>query len=129
VVAAGGMNSCVGSNCGAGVIGEAGLGFTYEINDNFLLRSDVRYRYNNNLNNHMQPGTDEFHDRTVNVGFVIPFGDKPKSATKTETLVATNADCSKLDKDADGVNDCLDRFSGTPKGSKVDPNGCLTGII
>jgi OOP family OmpA-OmpF porin len=129
VIAAGGMNSCVGSNCGAGVIGEAGLGFTYELNDNFLLRSDVRYRYNNNLDYHVQPGTDQFNDMTVNVGFVIPFGDKPKSVTKTETVIAQNVDCSTLDEDADGVNDCLDRCPGTPIGSKVDANGCLTSII
>jgi OOP family OmpA-OmpF porin len=129
VVAAGGMNSCVGANCDAGVIGEAGLGFTYELNDNFLLRSDVRYRYNNNLNKHVQPGTDQFHDMTVNVGFVIPFGDKPKAEVKTEAPIAAIADCSTLDEDGDGVNDCLDRCPGTPKGSKVDANGCLISFI
>ena len=80
VVGAGGMNTCASANCGASVIGEAGVGFTYELHDNFLLRSDVRYRYNNNLNAQVQPGTDEFHDMVVNVGFVVPFGDKPKPA-------------------------------------------------
>ncbi|HEY8160582.1 MAG TPA: outer membrane beta-barrel protein, partial [Methylobacter sp.] len=72
VVAAGGMNTCASANCGATVIGEAGVGFTYELHDNFLVRSDVRYRYNNNLNAQVQPGTDEFHDMVVNLGFVIP---------------------------------------------------------
>lgn len=129
VVAAGGMNTCASANCGAGFIGEAGVGFTYELHDNLLLRSDVRYRYNNNLNAQVQPGTDEFHDMTVNVGFVIPFGDKPKSVARSEAPVAAIADCSTLDEDADGVNDCLDRCPGTLKGSKVDANGCLTSII
>jgi OOP family OmpA-OmpF porin len=135
VVATGGMNTCVGSHCGAGVIGEAGVGFTYELNDNFLLRSDVRYRYNNNLNNHVQPGTDQFNDMTVNVGFVIPFGDKPKAVVKNEAPItsvapgAAIADCSTLDADADGVNDCLDRCPGTPKGSKIDNNGCPVRLV
>ncbi|MGZ4970916.1 MAG: OmpA family protein [Methylobacter sp.] len=133
VIAAGGMNSCASANCGAGVIGEAGAGFTYELHDNFLLRSDVRYRYNNNLNAHVQPGTDEFHDMTVNVGFVIPFGDKPKAVTKSEPPIAAApaaiADCSTLDADADGVNDCLDRCPGTVKGSKIDNSGCPVRLV
>jgi len=134
VVGLGGMNSCASANCGAGFIGEAGAGFTYELHDNFLLRSDVRYRYNNNLNAQVQPGTDEFHDMTVNVGFVIPFGDKPKSVARSEAPIAAApvaavADCSTLDADADGVNDCLDQCPGTIKGSKIDNKGCPVKLV
>ncbi|MDO9142447.1 MAG: OmpA family protein [Methylobacter sp.] len=132
VVGLGGMNSCASANCGAGIIGEAGAGFTYELHDNFLLRSDVRYRYNNNFNAHVQPGTDEFHDMTVNVGFVIPFGDKPRAAEKYEAPIvqaAQPADCSTLDSDADGVNDCLDLCPGSIQGSHVDANGCLVSLV
>ncbi len=134
VIGLGGLNTCASANCGAGFIGEAGLGFTYELHDNFLIRSDVRYRYNNNLNAHVQPGTDEFHDMTVNVGFVIPFGDKPKSVTKSASTIVGEpvpraVDCSTLDSDADGVNDCLDKCLGTIKGSTVDANGCAVRLI
>lgn len=131
VVGAGGMNTCASANCGVGFIGEAGAGFTYELHDNFLLRSDVRYRYNNNLNAHVQPGTDEFHDMTVNVGFVIPFGDKPKPAAKSEApiAVASVASCSTLDADSDGISDCLDQCPGTIKGTKVDNKGCPVRLV
>ena len=131
VIGAGGMNSCASANCGASVIGEAGAGFSYELHDNFLLRSDVRYRYNNNLNAQVQPGTDEFHDMTVNVGFVVPFGDKPKPVVRTElpVAVAPARDCSTQDADADGVNDCLDRCPGTIKGSKIDNSGCPVRLV
>ncbi|MDO9169710.1 MAG: OmpA family protein [Methylobacter sp.] len=131
VIGLGGMNSCASANCGAGIIGEAGAGFTYELHDNFLLRSDVRYRYNNNLNAHVQPGTDEFHDMTVNVGFVIPFGDKPKPAEKYEApvAVAAVADCSTLDSDADGVNNCLDLCPDTLKDTTVDHTGCPVKLV
>lgn len=133
VIGAGGMNACASANCGIGVIGEAGLGFTYELSDNFLIRSDVRYRYNNNLNAHVQPGTDEFHDMTVNLGFVIPFGDKPQAAAQIAPpipeAVAPVIDCSALDTDADGVNDCLDQCSGSIYGSKVDINGCAIRLV
>lgn len=134
VIGLGGMNSCVSANCGAGIIGEAGVGFSYELHDNLSIRSDVRYRYNNNLNAHIQPGTDEFHDMVVNVGFVIPFGPKPGAkvevaeAEPVQPVIAPAPapaqDCSALDSDADGVNDCNDQCPSTISGSEVDPQGC-----
>ncbi|NJA06283.1 OmpA family protein [Methylococcaceae bacterium WWC4] len=136
VVGLGGMNTCASANCGIGFIGEAGVGASYEVNDHLLIRSDVRYRYNNNLNAQVQPGTDEFHDMTVNLGVVIPFGDKPKYAAKTDTraapapfAVAPKPDCSTLDSDGDGVNDCLDKCPGTIKGAIVDAKGCAVRLI
>jgi len=128
VLGLGAMNSSTNSDSGIGFIGEAGVGFTYELHDNFLLRSDVRYRYNNNFNANLQPGTDEFHDMTVNVGFVVPLGAKPKAAPKLEmpvaAAVAPAASCSTLDSDADGINDCDDACAGTITGAKVDVHGC-----
>jgi len=122
VVAAGGMNSCVGGKCGAGVIGEAGLGLTYEVADNFLLRGDVRYRYNNNMNNHVQTGATEFNDMTVNLGFVIPFGDKPqhvaRSEPRPEPIVTAPA--------PPPVDPCHGRHF---KSSKLDANGCPVKIV
>ncbi|SJM89561.1 OmpA/MotB domain protein [Crenothrix polyspora] len=122
VLAAGAMNSYVGGNSGVGVIGEAGLGFTYELHDNFLIRSDVRYRYNNNLNAQLISGTDEFHDMTVNVGFVVPLGPKPGAPVVEPPT--PEPDCSTLDSDSDGVNDCLDKCPGTINGSQIDDQGC-----
>ncbi len=128
VLAAGGMNSCVSANCGASVIGEAGLGFTYELADNLLFRTDARYRYTNDLNSHINPRGDEFHDLVVNAGFVIPFGEKPRAvvpaAPTPEVAPAPVADCSTQDADSDGVNDCNDQCPGTISGTQVDSQGC-----
>ena len=33
-------------------------------------------------------------------------------------------DCSKLDSDGDGVNDCNDKCPNTPKGARVNADGC-----
>ncbi|WP_150047971.1 OmpA family protein [Methylomonas rhizoryzae] len=132
VLGLGGMNTCASANCGVGFIGEAGAGASYEVNEHLLIRSDVRYRYNNNLNAQVQAGTDEFHDMTVNLGVVIPFGDKPKYVAKSETRMPpapVKMDCSKLDADADGVNDCLDTCPGTVKGALVDSKGCAVRLI
>jgi OOP family OmpA-OmpF porin len=124
VIALGGMNSNVNGNSGIGIIGEAGAGFTYEILDNLLFRSDVRYRYNNNFNAHLTAnGTDEYHDMIVNVGFVVPLGPKPQAAAPEPV-----EDCSTKDSDADGVNDCIDQCPGTMAGSKVDASGCALQV-
>ncbi|WP_241674367.1 OmpA family protein [Candidatus Methylobacter oryzae] len=132
VIGGGAMNSCASANCGIGAIGEAGAGFTYEVHDNFLLRSDVRYRYNNNFNAHVQPGKDEFHDMVVNVGFVIPFGDKPRPPARTEPPVAAAAPApSRVDRDSDGdgVLDSVDQCPGTMRGARVDNTGCPVRLV
>jgi OmpA-OmpF porin, OOP family len=136
VIGAGGMNSCVGGNCAAGFIGEAGLGFTYELHENLLFRSDLRYRYNNNIDTHVQPGTTDFNDMVVNAGFEIPFGAKPRSAPvkfdptpAPKPVTPPPADCSTMDSDHDGVNNCVDKCSDTPKGAKVDKYGCPLKLI
>jgi OOP family OmpA-OmpF porin len=137
VVSAGGMDTCLGPKCGTGLIGELGMGFSYELHDNLQVRSDVRYRYNHNLNANLQAGTNEFSDLIVNVGFVIPFGDKPKPAilkVETPAPVASTphpavTDCSTLDSDQDGVNNCADKCPDTVKDSKVDNVGCPIRLI
>ncbi|WP_404360921.1 OmpA family protein [Methylotuvimicrobium sp. KM1] len=130
VAGIGGMNTSVPGDSAASITGEGGVGFTYELHDNFLLRSDVRYRYNNNFNANLRPGTEEYHDMTVNVGFVIPFGEKPRAAITPVKFEPEPAapDCSTLDSDGDGVNDCLDKCPGTISGSKVDAQGCPISI-
>ncbi len=133
VIGIGGMNTALaGTAEAASFIGEAGAGFTYELHDNFLVRSDIRYRYNNNFDTTFGRNTDEFHDMTVNVGFVVPLGAKP-AAAKFEMPMPTPMpkpiepaapDCSMLDSDTDGVNNCEDRCPSTLRGSKVDSQGC-----
>ncbi len=133
VIGLGGMNTSHNHRNAAGFIGEAGAGLTYEIFDNLLVRSDVRYRYNNNLNNSLQTGPTEFNDMVVNLGFVVPFGDKPKAtvvkapapAVIPAPVVAAKAiDCSTLDTDHDGVNNCNDQCPDTLPGVKVSIAGC-----
>jgi OOP family OmpA-OmpF porin len=133
VVSVGGMDTRLNKNNAIGFIAEAGLGLTYEVSDNFLLRTDVRYRYNNNQTR-VQAGTTDFDDMTVNVGFVIPFGAKPTYVAQAEapivdTPVAVVPDCSTLDDDRDGVNNCVDRCLRTPEGSTVDNAGCPVKLI
>lgn len=106
----------------ASFIFETGLGATYEIADNFLLRADVRYRLDTAASS-MTRNTSVFNDLVVNAGFEIPFGDKPQRSAPVAVAPA-KAECSTRDSDNDGVNDCDDKCPGTAKGTKVDEFGC-----
>lgn len=126
VAAAGGVNTSARSpgvsNSYADFIFETGLGTTVELADNFLLRGDVRYRLTAPVGNYA-PNNDVLNDMVVNLGFVIPFGDKPKP--QLEPVAAAPVDeCSTRDTDHDGVNDCDDKCPGTASGTKVDDQGC-----
>ncbi len=138
VVGVGGATTSTPNGDKTGFIGEAGVGATYEICDGFFLRSDVRYRYNNNFSNNNSnifannSNSSDFNEMVVNVGFVIPLGEKVEKPTPqrieqpavvrpTPTPVA---DCSTKDDDHDGVNNCLDQCAGTIAGAKVDAHGC-----
>ena len=127
VIGVGGMNTSFEGRSNAAFIGEAGAGFTYELLDNLLIRSDVRYRY---VNDHDSlPKVNQFHDMVVNLGFVVPIGAKPQGeqVAALEPRVA-NLECANSDSDHDGVNDCDDKCPGTLAGSKVDAMGCPVRI-
>ncbi len=133
VIAVGGMDTRFNKNNSIGFLAEGGLGLSYEVSNNFLLRSDVRYRYNNNQD-HVQSGTTEFGDMVINVGFVIPFGAKPSYVAQTEApvvaaAVAATPDCSTLDDDHDGINNCVDQCPTTPANSQVDRSGCPVKLV
>jgi len=138
VLGVGGLSTTIAGRNAASLIVEPGAGLTYELTDNFLLRSDVRYRYNNS--EVLFPGRkahaqNEFDDFVVNLGFVIPFGAKPMPAkfefapaAVAPKTVVKEIDCTQLDDDRDGVTNCLDKCPGTISRSKVDQNGCPVSL-
>ncbi|MFZ2726639.1 MAG: OmpA family protein [Methylococcaceae bacterium] len=140
VVGLGGMQGGypAGNGYDALFTAEAGAGFNYELNDRLSFRSDVRYRYGDNFSDK----TGALNDMLVNVGFVVPIGQKPKAVQPPpmpiEVPVRAQAepiiDCATLDSDGDGVNDCLDKCPGTLPGSKCKSDGCpisleLKGVL
>lgn len=126
VVGLGGMDTSFAKKSSASVLGEAGLGATYEIFDNLSVRGDVRYRYSFEGDAGAYANEKQFHDMLVNVGFVVPLGQKaqPISTPVTPVAAAPVDNCSTRDTDRDGVNDCEDRCPGTMRSAKVDDQGC-----
>jgi OOP family OmpA-OmpF porin len=131
VIGAGAMNNWVPGASALSVIGEAGVGVTYELLDNLLLRTDVRYRYANDFHADLHSQANQHHEMVVNAGVVIPFGEKPKAAVKVEEPVPVPKaiDCSTLDDDNDSVNNCEDKCPKTPAGKKVDATGCQVIVL
>jgi OOP family OmpA-OmpF porin len=141
VLGVGGMNTSTRVHNTPGSIGaqnssfifEVGVGATYELADNFLLRGDVRYRGNvlpddidvnvNGVERTVQANNDVLNDLVVNLGFVIPLGEKPQALVEAPAPTPVD-DCASRDTDRDGVNDCDDKCPGTMKDSKVDDQGC-----
>ena len=101
---------------------EVGTGLSWELGDNFLLRGDVRYRGDTAPGQVKQSEVALANDLLVNLGFVVPLGDKPEAAAAP----LASDDCAARDTDADGVNDCDDKCPGTAGNTKVDDQGCPT---
>jgi OOP family OmpA-OmpF porin len=93
VAAIGGMNTSSrfpgygGGYSEPSFIFETGLGATYTLAGNFLLRADLRYRLDTlpvtaGSTTHaafypVYPNDELLHDLVLNIGFVVPFGDQP----------------------------------------------------
>ncbi|MFO1418257.1 MAG: OmpA family protein [Methylotetracoccus sp.] len=130
VAALGGVNTSYRTSestgwSGSSFLFQTGLGATYELADNFLLRGDVRYQLQA-IDKKAYNNSNPLNDLVVNAGFVIPLGDKPQAVAAAAP--APVDDCSTRDSDGDGVNDCDDKCPGTMKGAKVDEYGCLVRI-
>lgn len=125
VVGIGGMDTRFANRSSASVLGEAGVGATYDVLDNLSVRGDVRYRYSFEGDGGAYAGQTQFHDMVVNVGLVIPLGQKPQAlASPAPVAAAPVDDCATRDTDLDGVNDCEDRCPGTMRSARVDDTGC-----
>ncbi len=97
-----------------------GLGLMHPINDSVQLRGEVRYRADSE---DRIAGESRFDDLLVNVGVMIPFGEKPKPTPKPAPKPEP-APVVLLDSDDDGVTDNSDHCPGTIQGRSVDANGC-----
>lgn len=97
-----------------------GVGAKFKMGFRTSLRVGVAYNLclTDYIDNYKKGGNDSW--ASANVGLNIHFGKKPKDAY-------SNVDFSAIDNsdtDGDGVKDINDKCLGTPKGVKVNSNGC-----
>jgi OOP family OmpA-OmpF porin len=109
---------------------DPGFGVKHYLSKNFALRGDARYILD-------FTGNDLHHNLLYNAGLTFEFGlddEEPAALAPVEPVMeeicpsgpdgcAEKGWCKK-DSDGDGVPDCIDKCPDTPKGIKVDANGC-----
>ena len=124
----------------ANAVFDAGMGFAHEFNDTIAMRSEVVYRYD--MDDRSIPGQDHFGDWLVTTGLTMKFGEgssvtpaasvDPASepAAPAEDVPTTPAaDCSTMDDDNDGVNNCDDKCPTSAAGEAVGADGCAAAIV
>ncbi len=127
-----------GSNDNANPIFDLGGGFVHDFNETVALRTELGYRYD--MDDESIPGQDHFGDWIASVGVTIKLGERAAPAAAaaadpgTETPVASTetpaaADCSTLDDDKDGVNNCDDKCPASAAGEAVGADGCAAAIV
>jgi OOP family OmpA-OmpF porin len=99
---------------GAGLQGDMGehVGMRLETG----IRADFANGNNSSNNN-------AFYDPYVIATLLFPLGERAEAAPPPAPPVAA-PDCSALDDDGDGVNNCNDKCPGTQAGQAVGPDGC-----
>ncbi len=103
-----------------------GLGLMKPIGEAIQLRAELRYRLDEE---NRVPGEDRLEDLLLNIGLMIPFGEKAKPTPKP--LPAPEpapkpmpVPIAPTDSDNDGIADSNDRCPDTVQGYTIDASGC-----
>ncbi len=136
--------TCVlsGAGHGWGPMATLGVGVLYNINDRIALRGELAARYYRDSTSSrlagftQRPGDDQFGrtrgqtswvDGLATVGLVIKMGHA--APPPPPPAAPPPADCSTMDSDHDGVNDCNDKCPNTAAGTIVGPDGCPQNVV
>jgi OOP family OmpA-OmpF porin len=128
---------------GWGPMATLGVGVLYNINDRIALRGELAARYYRDTSSSRlagftttpgdqqygrQRGDTSWVDGLATVGLVIKMGHAAPPPPPPAAAPAP-ADCSTMDSDHDGVNDCNDKCPNTAAGTIVGPDGCPQNVV
>ena len=120
-----------------------GVGVLYNVNDRIALRGELAARYYRDTTSSRlagfttNPGDKQFGrtrgetawvDGLATIGLVIKMGHAAPPPPAPAAAPAP-ADCSTMDSDHDGVNDCNDKCPNTAAGTIVGPDGCPQNVV
>jgi len=107
---------------------ELGVGLSKTITDSSDFRVEAGYRYD--WDDKTQPSENGYGDWFLGFSIVSRFGEPPAApAPAAAPPPPPTPDCSTMDSDHDGVNDCDDKCPGTPAGTLVGPDGCPQKVV
>jgi len=122
-----------GTHSNSNPVFDAGLGFGHDLNDSVALRTELTYRYD--MDDQSIPGVDHFGDWIATFGATFKLGEvaappaQPAADPAVEPAAPVVADCSTLDDDQDGVNNCDDKCPTSAAGEAVGADGCGQAIV
>ncbi len=128
------------NNSGWDPFATIGGGVQYNMSERVALRGEIAARYdhdNNTMNNiadslgyNVPKRRNGFTDGIVSIGLVYSFGSAPAPVPVEKPVTPPPpVDCSQLDDDHDGVNNCDDRCPDTAAGVVVGPDGCPQEVV
>ena len=127
------------SEDGWGPMATVGVGVLYNVNDRVALRGELAARYYRDtvsaqLTGMAGPGLPHTYgpkqwlDGLATVGLVIKMGHAAPPPPPP-AAAPPPPDCSTMDSDHDGVNDCNDKCPDTAAGTIVGPDGCPQNVV
>ncbi|QDE38668.1 OmpA family protein [Luteibacter pinisoli] len=106
---------------------ELGVGVSKTITDSSDFRVEAGYRYD--WDDKTNDGENGYGDWFLGFSIVSRFGEPPSAPAPAAAPAPVAPDCSTLDSDGDGVNDCDDKCPATPAGTIVGPDGCPQKVV
>ncbi len=106
---------------------ELGGGVSKTVSDSSDIRLEAGYRYD--WDNSTQPSKSGYGDWFLGFSVVSRFGAPAAAPAPVAAATPPPVDCSTLDSDKDGVNDCDDKCPATAAGTIVGPDGCPQKVV
>ncbi len=107
---------------------ELGAGLSKTVTASTDVRVEAGYRYD--WDDKTQVQKNGYGDWFLGFSLVSRFGQPPAApAAAVAPPPPVAPDCSKMDSDGDGVNDCDDKCPNTPAGTIVGPDGCPQKVV
>lgn len=113
---------------GWGPAAELGGGLSKTVSDSSDIRLEAGYRFE--WDKDTNPNNSSYGDWFVGFSVVSRFGAPAAAPAPVAVAPApVQPDCSTLDSDNDGVNDCEDKCPATAAGTIVGPDGCPQKVV
>ncbi|SFL02075.1 OmpA family protein [Rhodanobacter glycinis] len=106
---------------------QIGAGLSKAITDSSDFRVEAGYRYD--WDDKSQPSQNGYGDWILGFSIVSRFGEPAAAPAPVAPPPPAAPDCSTLDGDHDGVNNCDDKCPNTPAGTIVGPDGCPQKVV
>ncbi|MEO7065682.1 MAG: OmpA family protein [Rhodanobacter sp.] len=106
---------------------ELGAGLSKTVTESSDIRLEAGYRYD--FDDKTIPSNNGYGDWFLGFSVVSRFGAPATAPVAPVAAAPVAADCSTMDTDGDGVNDCDDKCPATVAGTIVGPDGCAKAVV